>query len=358
MTTNSTPEAVPNLYGLASTNKDGSFWGKNQFNNAFPMSLACWMRDNGKSFVEIYRHNGEVKHRECSISHLFGLKTTEKPHFDFEHGVQANAELCHGVMPRVDVVISPRNRKNDQRRGLEIKLVVVPDSTTVNKHKSNWAPEIVFRPSTSTNAAILLYRNLKTLGHLPKVRKLLDKRCGAIHDWGNPVEMKSRADGLLETLREIIDYAEESQTPLVACSIWRTEAQTPVLSANAFDIFGWTDTIFLDMVCERAESGRDKGVSRSLRTALRSLKVLQDLVLTGKVNLNIILSTMSFDAQDDKDFAIAGSQTIRYMKHKRLQSPAVPSEALKELILGNGIDNLSPERRLDATLYFAYKYQK
>lgn len=347
------------LFGINSCNRvPENFWGKNVFNNLFPMSLACWMRAEGIPFVLITSKNGTTQRLEAPIDNLFGLAPDESPHFDFETALKANSDLCHSRAERVDVVIRPTKPEVARSRGLEIKLVVVPDSSTMQSAPDQWAPEIVVRPSTTTNCAIQLYRHLKSLGLLDQARVLLEPRCSQVHAWDNPIEMKSLATDILPALYKIIKMCEQSQLPLMTCAIWKTEGKSPVLCEQAFDIFAWTDCAFMQMVADKSQSATRSArtISRPTRAALRTVRMLFDLFVTQKVNLENILSQMSYRSQDDKDFSISGAQTINYMKHHRLISPAVPRSALNKIILGDGIEQLSPERRLDATLYFTFKY--
>lgn len=345
------------LYGIRDCNREPEhFWGKNQFNNVFPMSLACWMRAEGIPYIEVASADGQVVHKEEQIDRLFGLDAGISPYFAFESSYTGFADLCLEGIQRVDVVVGDASDPAQQSRALEIKLVVVPDSTTVRSDPKSWAPEIVFRPSTSTNAAAGLFLNLQRAGLVGRARDIMDPVCASVHDWGNPHEMNARAESILESFLDLIRLTEGEQVPLVMCTVWRTKGKSPVLCDDAFDIFCWTDAMFLRMIVDRALQDKSSVVSRTKRAALRAVKIVYELIVSYRFNLNVILSSMSFNAQDDKDFAISGSQTIRYMKHDRLFRPILKKDVLSKVILNGGIERLSPERRLDATLYFAYKY--
>ena len=66
----------PSLYGIRCSNRDFSdpkFWGKNQFNSAFPTALACYMRDQGieANYIrEIAQNKTEVS--TISFDKVFG----------------------------------------------------------------------------------------------------------------------------------------------------------------------------------------------------------------------------------------------------------------------------------------------
>ena len=61
---------------------------------------------------------------------------------------------------------------------------------------------------------------------------------------------------------------------------------------------------------------------------------------------------MAHDKQTDKEFSVNGIVTSSYMKSARLAKPILPPSVLKEIILGGGEQELSPERRFDQTVKF------
>ena len=62
---------------------------------------------------------------------------------------------------------------------------------------------------------------------------------------------------------------------------------------------------------------------------------------------------MTYDLQNDKEFAIAGNKTRPLMTCERLTKPVVTKDEIKNIVLGGGQKCLSPERRFDAILYFS-----
>jgi hypothetical protein len=65
----------PALYGIAHSNRDFTdpyYWGKNQFNSAFPVALACFMRDAGIKPVYLrINKDRKIFHEEIAVSDLF-----------------------------------------------------------------------------------------------------------------------------------------------------------------------------------------------------------------------------------------------------------------------------------------------
>ena len=64
-----------------------------------------------------------------------------------------------------------------------------------------------------------------------------------------------------------------------------------------------------------------------------------------------IYDGMTFDFQNDKEFAISGSRSRELMSCPRLTKPAITKNEVKNIVLGNRHELLSPERRVDADFY-------
>ena len=67
---------TPGLFGIKQSNRnfaDPYYWGKNQFNSAFPVALACYMRS--KQLPAVYvklKNTRSTEVGELEISDLFG----------------------------------------------------------------------------------------------------------------------------------------------------------------------------------------------------------------------------------------------------------------------------------------------
>lgn len=59
-----------------------------------------------------------------------------------------------------------------------------------------------------------------------------------------------------------------------------------------------------------------------------------------------------YQSQTDKSFAISGRETNKYMSCARLVKPSISKNEIKNIIKGNAHKFLSPERRLDALLFY------
>lgn len=64
-----------------------------------------------------------------------------------------------------------------------------------------------------------------------------------------------------------------------------------------------------------------------------------------------LIHILAYGNQTDKAVAANGRITLPFLNSKELVNPRVLSSDLNDIILGKGDEYLSPERRLDATLY-------
>lgn len=351
---------APGLYGIAASNrKNTQLWSKNCFNSSFPMSLCCWLR-NKKIPVLLIKASGggAVAVEELSVDNLFNLSATEMPYFNFEKPYPPYAPLCTGGMSdKSDVVVHALEGTSlgAPRRPLEVKLTVVPDSSTYRRDPSKWAPEIVFRAATLGSAVLGIFTSLQD--KRVRLREIIGPVHNAFKLWSSEVEAAQRLPTALQALQGVIDEFHTVQQPLVVQPIWRTDL-THLLDKNAFDVFVWSDMAFLQLVIDLAKRGptgnQQNSVKRQQRAALQMLRSLHVLASTGDVNLDTIRNEMPLGKQSDKAFSVSGKTTRQYLNHPRLQTPAIPREAIGELFAGNGVDMLKPERRLDATLKFTW----
>ena len=78
--------------------------------------------------------------------------------------------------------------------------------------------------------------------------------------------------------------------------------------------------------------------------------MLIDFALEGKFDHRKIIHSMLFNTKNDKAFAVNGMVTHSFMNSEELVRPRIKREEIKNIILGNGEQLLSPERRLDAAI--------
>jgi glutamate/tyrosine decarboxylase-like PLP-dependent enzyme len=79
--------------------------------------------------------------------------------------------------------------------------------------------------------------------------------------------------------------------------------------------------------------------------------MLLDYAVLGKFDHEKIIDELSYNTKNDKAFTSSGNITNAYMACANLTKPRITKNAIKNIILGNGQNLLSPERRFDAILF-------
>lgn len=115
------------LFGLLHSNRDFSqreSWGKNQFNNSFPIALSCYMyhKEMKLNYLKLDK-NFKIEHQEIDVSEIFGIPPlSPNLFFSFESDYVPYRKIVIGKLPRVDLVTHDINRNNTCLRSIEIKL--------------------------------------------------------------------------------------------------------------------------------------------------------------------------------------------------------------------------------------------
>lgn len=346
-------ERTPALYGICNSNRTGdpsnrnNYWGKNQFNSAFPVSLACYMRDQGIPAVYLCLNEQlQVERTEISIEDVFNSTQTNRDlRFDFESKYAPYQQYSYDDISHIDLVIK---HQDEWLRALEIKLTVLPDSSTHNQNENRWGTELVIRPVTTWYGALGMAFSCND--NLARIREIMEPACHRIRQWENQHEVSANKFVLLSALSTFQREFHKRQQPFLLQPIWKTRGRTPILDENAFDIFVWSDFALCRTFLDRSVA--DRNVDRYMRSTVRLARMLYDISTRGLANIRTIYTEGSFEHQNDKEFALSGVVTRDYMSSPRLTTPIIPRDALKEIILGGGYRLLSPERRFDQTVYF------
>jgi len=346
------PELEPTLYGIKHSNRASrDFWGKNQFNSSFPVALACYMRDKGVKAIYLKLNEDlKVEPVELSFDDVFNTKKSNQDlYFSFESKYEPYQNYSYGDIGGIDLVIKETN--GTFLRPLEVKLTVIPDSSTAKDAEKDWGSEIVFRPATTKYCALGIIDSCKE--KLPWIRKIFEPVCHDMQDWGNKYEILKKLPKLLDAVDELERGILDLQKPFLLQPIWKTEGKSPYLAANALDIFVWSDLslsrLFLDAARQNVNS---EAVNRQMRSSARMARFFHHVSTSEKVPLIKIYTEMAFGRQTDKEFAVNGRVTKRYMNSSRKIVPAIKREDLTNIILNGGEKKLSPERRFDQTVYF------
>lgn len=340
---------IESLYGLKNTNrKESDLWGKNQFNSSFPTSLACYMRDNKMNPIYLYLDKDlKVHAKEVSFDFVFNttLKNSDLE-FQFEKKYEPYQQYAYDDIKGIDLVIKGNN---SFLKALEIKLTVLPDSTTYKENESEWSSEIVIRPASTSYCALGIMHSCSDKFH--EIRKIFESTCESIQHWGNETEVLSKKENILNCLNTFQENFLNYQKPFLMQPLWKTKGKSPILDQNAFDIFIWSDFALCRTFIDRS-SYNNSSASRLMRSSARLARMVYEIASKNKTNINRIYTEMNFGYQSDKEFSLNGKITKAYMDHPRRTKPILPPSVLKEIILNGGQNKLSPERRFDQSVYY------
>lgn len=347
--------ATPSLFGLNKSNRDFSLsvnWGKNQFNNAFPASLACYMSNKDLSPVYLKLHDDlSVLHTKSTVQDLYSIDPLgEDVYYAFESIHTPYEIMVSESLPRIDLVVCKiENNVAKPLKGLEIKLTALPDNQTFHNDEENYGSEIVVRPDTIVYLALSIASTF--ISDRNKLSQSLEPLARKISDWRS---IRSVAPYLLdacEVVNDILLDRLEKQQPFILQPIWKTVGKKLMLTDNCLDMFVWSDYAFTRLFIDSAiENGNREFITRQGRSVLWLTKMLYDFSVSGKISHQRVIDELTYDTKNDKAFAVGGSVTKRYMRSAETLRPRVTKNEIKNIILGGGEKLLSPERRFDAAV--------
>ena len=345
----------PGLFGIENSNKDltiKSSWGKNQFNNLFPVGMACYLRslDIDAVFIKL-ENNLTTSNGSLSINALFGSDLSpDDLYFEFEAKYHPFARFVSDNLESIDLVIK-RNADKEPIRPIEIKLTTLPDNSTCDLTDSEYGSELVVRDKTTRYMALSMAESCED--NFNDVRAIFQPTCQKIVDWSNIHEMQVFLSDVLEALETFLSSYCERQRPLLIQPIWKTVGKSSELAENCLDIFVWSDFALTRLFMDAAKATNRNEITRQQRAALRLARFLYEVSSGNPVNQAPIYDGMTFGTLNDKEFSITGRNTNSYMRCDRLENPVLSRDALKEIIQNNGQNWLSPERRFDAIVYYS-----
>jgi HindVP restriction endonuclease len=349
-----TDSASPSLFGITRSNRDFGnpyYWGKNQFNSAFPVALACYMRARKLPLMYVkFKDAGNAQVGELDVADLFGSTLpNEKLHFSFETRFDPFRAFVHDELPAIDLVIGEGDPLR-QIRPIEIKLTTLPDNTTEGLTEDKYGAELVIRSATTRYMALSMARSVDP--HRARVQEIFEPVFARVRNWDSKAEMAQICRKAVAALELFLTEFKDLQTPLLMQPIWKTVGKSPVLAENCLDVFVWSDFALTHLFLDSARNPRDvNSISRYSRAALRLTRFLYERSKSERVYQAPIYDGMTFDNQNDKEFAISGGRSRELMSCARLTKPAIMKSEIKNIILGNGHKHLSPECRLDAEFY-------
>ena len=345
---------TPALFGLnqSNTNKDFSqakAWGKNSFNNCFPIALLCYMQS--QSIAPVYLaldQNWNIVPKKIDVNSIFGhAYDSEDIYFAFEYTYGQNQQFVKGTLPRIDlVVMDSSNSENLWLRALEIKLTALPDNSTCNLSEEQYGCELVVRPNTIIHLTLEIAKRYAE--HQDELSEVLHPVFQSDFDWESEDSMLDKIPHIIQTIKTLLLTKIDDQIPLVIQPIWKTIGKSSRLHENCLDVFVWSTFAFAKLLLDTVEQGRTRGFSRAKRSVLWVMKMLFDFAADGKIDSQTV--SVGFTRQTDKAFALSGRKTHPYMSCVELTHPRIKKTEIKNIILGQGERLLSPERRFDAIL--------
>ena len=349
------------LFGITHSNRAAEdHWGKNSFNSSFPTSVACYMIAHNIPAIynklELDNKQLRVVSSEISMREVFccGDMCLKELDFHFESRFEPYQKYSLEAIDGIDLVVKSAKDKRFLAP-IEIKLTVLPTSQTSHKPENRWGCELVIRSATTSYCALGMFDSVK--GCAKEVREIFDPVCSGVESWTNGFEMNLKTPALTESINEFEKQFLSHQKPLLMQTIWKTQGQSPELSDNAFDVVVWSDYAFSRLFLDSAKKPDKNGISRPMRASARLAQCLWELSKSGRTNMNAIYKQITFNRQNDKEFAIGGSKWCRYITSDRLLKPILTKEVLGKIIEPGYIELLKPERRFDQTLYFSRKQQ-
>jgi hypothetical protein len=343
------------LFGLERSNRNfqrKEAWGKNVFTNALPVSLLCYAAFHEIEPVQLLATrlpSGRlgVKQQLTPASTILKIDPLEAT-FQFETSFKPHQSFTKQKPEKSDVVVT--DAAGNHLQALEIKLTVVPDTTTASRPHDMQSCEIVSRPLMVEQLAVSICASFGAQGQ-SRLNQLLNRHLvgPAYYNWRSESDMLLKMPEILRAVTAVIEDGLPLQSPMVLHPIWRTVGQSPKLEEDCFDIFVWTNMAWTQLLLDSATNSRS-AVSRPQRSLIWLVKMLWDYSIQGSLDKANIFEEITFNKQTDKAASFAGSKTINYLKGEFLSKPRIPSSDLSKVILGGGTGFLAPERRLDAAV--------
>lgn len=342
-------EAKPGLFGIKNSNRDFSlpeYWGKNQFNSSFPIALCCYLYSKGLQANYITMDiNLNVFHKKIAINDLFGENPlSDEIYYSFETQFTPYQQFIVGTIENDDIVIM---KKGQCLKCFEIKLTALPDNTTCNCNEENYSCELVIRPATIIYLACSMANIFKDKINI--LNDLINHQFDGIMDWNNPEEISKELPKMKTFINRLMKDYFNSQEPIIIQPIWKTKGKSSILSDDCLDIFVWSNFALINLF---VESRISKIITRQDRTLVWLVKMLVDFATTNKIKPQTVIDGITLNVKNDKAFSSTGMITRRFMKSAELTHPRIDKKEIKKIVLGNGHNLLSPERRFDA--FIAY----
>jgi hypothetical protein len=286
-----------------------------QINTSFPVALLNHMRDQGIHPNYLTMSAGKLVMTKISAEKILG-DDKDDTYFGFEASCE-NPKLREFAkhLPRADLFITSKTNRS-VGQPYEMKLVVVPDSSTRNSPLEQQGPELVVRPDTIAYEAAFMCAS-----SLDKIKPIIaGLKTGDLLD---PTVAKASITSIAGAIHEIAVAMEDTQFPFLCMPVWRTVGYTD--EPLGFDVFFISDAAFAEMVSQIATPKINKinAVSRPERAAIWLYQLLKSVCDTGKFDHDVVFSKYCYNFKNDKAFALNGVIMNHFIKSKELSAPRV-----------------------------------
>lgn len=356
------------MYGLGHSNHDFTCersFGKNIFTNAFPVALSVYMeselglRPNYISVVAEDDGNLGIVHTTRSLHELIGVEP-ENAFWSFEDSFAGYDAYATGAANRSDLVVKDR-RTGKELSAFEVKLVAAPTSGTAERKRCQQSCEIVVRPPTIEQ---MCFSIASSYGE-SKRHEIGDTIATALqhpmdYRWDDESFMLDKLSLIIEAADSIAKNGIAMQTPFVLNALWRTRGKSTVFDEECFDVFFWSDLAFMQLfarAAKRAVAGEAMVIGRPARSLIWLIKSLFDYAVQGKVTFDRTHSLITYGGQTDKAGAFSGNSVMDIMGCRNFVHPRIASNSYTAIISKEGIEMLSPERRLDSFIKNDYDFR-
>ena len=303
---------TPGLYGIFKTNQTKSIMSKNVFPTFFPVAAALYLTDQNKPIHYISTRDGQFVLEHIRFEDALRLKKNRLREVTWQKDVRPDRFGHSSNGPPVDIV-----PVLDGKHGLEleIKLTVVP---TFNRPK---VTEMIIRQNTQfTFAERLAYCH----------RDLMDTV---------PVSP--------ETLWRAVRNSGDAQLPFILHGIWQTVNDTHVLNkTNTADVYMISDFAYLQMLL-RMPQGKNGTPTRAGRVVNRIRTWITDYFESG----TMAYKSSPRQSVDHLKVAVYPSDHLTDLK-TGYYDMRLNIDDMRSIIPQQSLREISPERRLDASLAF------
>ena len=323
----------PGLFGIERSNRDFSKsenWGKNIFNNTFPVSLACYMASKKLDPIYLkFSDKENIIHSKVAVIDVFGMEVpNDKLYFSFEGQYSPYETISVGSPPRVDLVtydVTPG--QNAPLRPIEIKLTALPDYQTNEKqNEAEYGSELVIRPDTIVYTAMSIASKFSK--NKLELRELLNEGNLNQKNLRDASTLLAEKERMVSNLIRVVAAAIDEEKPLLLEPVWKTKGRTLILADRCFDIFVWSDLSFSKLLLDRASGANGKKIRRPLRAASWLYHMLSQYAETGTMDSSSIIDELTYGTKNDKAFSVGGNLTNPYMKSPELTSPRIHKESI------------------------------